>query len=70
MRRIILSDGREFATNEHDGGVFCRRPDGNWQQWAGNSQTPQFRTAQQFRAYLRTHFSVTGARIVVMWWGE
>ena len=67
MRTITLSDGREFGTNDRDGGVFIRRPDGTWQQWAGNSQTPYFRTAQQFRRYLTQHFNVKGARIIDRW---
>lgn len=56
MRTITLNDGREMGTNTNDGGVFCRRTDGTWGQWSGNSQTPTFTTARQFLAYLKKHW--------------
>lgn len=56
MRTITLTTGHELGTNEREGGIFCRTQEGTWAQWAGNSQTPTFRTAQQFLRYLRKHY--------------
>lgn len=72
MRTITLNDGREFGTNNRDGGVFCRRRDGAWQQWNGNSQTPTFQTRRQFKQWLtRHHDGFTGTRIVESrGWGD
>lgn len=57
--------GREEWACNHDGeGVFSRRTDGTWAQHEGTCDTPQFRTAVQFRAYLRRQGYVKGARTV------
>lgn len=56
MRTVTLADGTEMATNEHDGGVFSRRKDGTWSQWAGNGQTPTFRDGLHFMRWVRRHF--------------
>jgi hypothetical protein len=55
MRTITLSDGREMGTNDNTGGIFCRKTDGTWGQWAGTGQTPRFRTAAHFRRWLNRY---------------
>jgi hypothetical protein len=65
MRTLILSDGREFGTNHHTGGIFCRRRDGTWSQWAGTAQTPWFKDGLHMRRYLGRHYDgFQGLRII------
>lgn len=64
MRRIELETGDVYATNDSDGGLFHRRTDGSaYQQIRGTLQTPQFRTREQFRRYLRRCYGVTGRTV-------
>jgi hypothetical protein len=68
LRIITLADGHEYATNARDGGLFCRRPDGSWQQLRGNGQTPVFRNARHLSRFLhekyRSPFGASLARMV------
>ncbi len=57
MKRITIrhTDGTEtvYATNDSGEGCFTRKPyEGAYRQTAGTSQTPIFRTRQQFRKWL------------------
>lgn len=57
MRRIELSNGVRYGTNNSEGGVFRQNnQSGNWHQIEGNSQSPLFKTAKGFFSYLRTHY--------------
>lgn len=69
MQTITLSNGVEYGA-ENGTGVFSRPVASGqpWTQWTGTTQTPQFETPQQFRAYLRTHYDIRGARIVKTNW--
>ena len=58
MRSVTLRrpDGvvMVYATNPTDGGLFVRREsEGAYRQVVGNSQTPYFRSSEQFLAHLR-----------------
>lgn len=63
MRRIVLSNGEEYATNVDDGGVFVRE---NWgfRQLMDKVYTPVFKHPGEFRAYLRNRFDIGEGRIV------
>jgi hypothetical protein len=63
MKRIsvIWTPGTEmvYATNPSGEGLFSRLPNqGAYNQVAGNSQTPLFRTPAQMMRYLRRNFVV------------
>lgn len=65
MRRIELSDGRVYATNESGYGAFVRRScEGAYKQIAGTCETPQFCNWRQFRRWL----GALGARVVAVCW--
>lgn len=61
---------QEWACNKYGEGIFFRKDDGTWQQYTGTGQTPVFRTPEELRRYLRTHYEVRSARIIeTMGWG-
>ncbi|HRJ90050.1 MAG TPA: hypothetical protein PLX39_15340 [Pyrinomonadaceae bacterium] len=61
MRKINLSNGETYGTNNSEGGLFRQSNDGSWNQWRGNSQTPYFKTPAAMFAWLMqncaSHFS-------------
>lgn len=52
--RVRIS-GRVFETDNYGYGVFAQTLSG-WSQWAGD--TPKFKSAKQFSAYIRRHFDL------------
>jgi hypothetical protein len=52
MKFQITVERRQFATNDEYVGVFELR-NGAYMQHRGTSQTPRFRSEQQFRRYVQ-----------------
>jgi len=59
--KLVNGTIQDYATNVNGQGLFYRLNDGTFQQTAGNCQTPVFKTAQQFRRYLKLE---KGARMI------
>lgn len=58
MRIIELSNGERYGTNNNEGGLFRQNSKtGEWYQIRGNSQTPNFKTANSFYIFLKIHFA-------------
>ena len=64
MRKIDLSNGETWATNNRDGGGVFLLQKGNYRQLVGNGQTPSFPSVNSFRNYLRKRFDVRSVKIV------
>ena len=65
MKRIEMSDGMVYATNDSGHGAFMRRwNEGTYRQMRGIYQTPVFRSVDQFRRWLRDYCMVVGCRII------
>lgn len=59
MRIIRFASGLEAATNENEGGFFFKQYLSHgrtrWSRLADNSETPIFRSPQQFRNWISRH---------------
>lgn len=49
-------EGQTVGTDREGYGVFTREPNGSLLQHLGTSQTPRFRNAKQFSAWLRRNY--------------
>lgn len=65
MRRIELSDGRQFACQDGRG-VYCRVL-GVFRAWEEPPLTPVFRSPKEFRDYLRTRFGIREVSVMDAW---
>ena len=47
IKVVLLGRVVEIGTNDRDGGLFSWVESGSWSQFAGNGQTPRFRSPAQ-----------------------
>lgn len=65
MKSVEFTKGK-YATNNSGEGLFILKG-GAYSQLVGNAQTPTFKTAEQFIAYIRRHGYKPGSVVRINW---
>ena len=65
MKSVEFTNGK-YATNNSGEGLFILK-NGAYSQLRGNAQTPTFKTAEQFIAYVRRHGYKPGSVVYINW---